>query len=215
MKLSTGREVEDGLLDSILSSFIAVYASLDCDESVTSVASIIIQSLQEDTDWLPDSNILTPDEANEAWGIVEDAAREYARELAEAWDRLEAKYIGTESWKLYRQKGVNVELPSGREISVKHLVDAAEMLAVEAFRLENIDEAEESVREQLESEFFSLGGTEEQLEINDVNAVLEIVRPAAEELGGALAAVVDEYRVLKLKNVIEEEINSVRSDALE
>jgi len=97
-----------------------------------------------------------------------------------------------------------MKLPSGREIDTDRLADVAKMLATESFAQENIDEAEETVKDSLVCEFFSLNGTEPQFTDDDVEAIMDVVRPVAEEIGGALAGTMDEYGP-RIKDMIEKE----------
>lgn len=96
-----------------------------------------------------------------------------------------------------------MKLPSGREISTESLADVAEMFAIESFHQENIDEAEETVTDNLRDQFFSLSGTESPFDDNDIVAIMGVVRPVADEVGGALSVKMDEYRP-RIKTMIEE-----------
>jgi len=99
-----------------------------------------------------------------------------------------------------------MKLPSGREISIDSLANVAEMLATESFAQENIDEAEETVTDSLRSEFFSLSGTETPIySDDDIVAILNVIRPAAELIGGALADKMEEYRPL-IKVMVEQKV---------
>lgn len=97
-----------------------------------------------------------------------------------------------------------MELPSGREISTNSLVDAALLLADESFYLENSDDGEEEVFDNLRSEFFMLSGTEKRFSDEDAQAVLDAVRPVAEELAGRLADLKDKFK-FEAPALIEEE----------
>jgi len=99
-----------------------------------------------------------------------------------------------------------MKLPSGHEISINSLASAAALLAKESFAQENIDEAEETMIAQLGDEFFSLSGAEKPFYGDDIAAIMNIIRPAAEVIGGELAAVMDKYTPFSGPSPIKEMI---------
>ena len=98
-----------------------------------------------------------------------------------------------------------MKLPSGREISIDSLSDVAEIFATEIFHQENTDEAEETVTDWLVDSCFSLSGTESPFDRNDIVAILDAVRPVAEEISSGLAAMMDKYRAC-IKDMVEKRI---------
>lgn len=102
MKLESGREIPDELLDEVIDTVVIQHAGYGFDETFLSSLDLVAQSLQEDPDWLPDNQNLTYKEATEVVNKVRIPAFEFANELAQAYYNLKDKYVGTQSWELYR-----------------------------------------------------------------------------------------------------------------
>ena len=105
MILQSGKTMQDdvyeSLLDSVIESIISMYASFEF-EDFNEAVDFAAQSLQEDNGWLPNNENLTPEEAKEVVNRVKTPAHEFANELAQAYEKLCEKYIGTKSWELYK-----------------------------------------------------------------------------------------------------------------
>lgn len=104
-----------------------------------------------------------------------------------------------------------MKLPSGREISIDGLVNVAEMLGEESFHLDCMNDAEKEIYDQLRDECFSLSGTEKPFEDEDVEAILHIVKPAAETVSWGLYGVVEKYRPV-VKMLIETGVKNAKPD---
>jgi hypothetical protein len=98
-----------------------------------------------------------------------------------------------------------MKLPSGREISIDSLADAAEMLAEESFYLGGFSEAEKIVMENLGDRCFELSGTEAPFGDDDIKAILDTVRPVAADVGGELAKMLEGARPL-IKSRLESKL---------